>query len=82
MLLDKETMSLTPLVYVSSPETLFWESSCASGTCAAAVWLSSSTGIYGTYSFSEPGGTLGAETGRDSVHLIDSVYLSFRSADI
>ena len=81
MLLDQETMSLAPLVYVSSPETLFWESSCASGTCAAAVWLSSSTRIFGTYSFSEPGGTLGAETGRDSVRLIDSVDLSFRSAD-
>ena len=82
MFLDQEKMSLTPLVYVSSPETLIWESSCASGTCAAAVWLSSSTGQYGTYSFSEPGGTLGAETGRDSVSLINSVDLSFRSADI
>ena len=82
MLLDREKMSLMPLVYVRKAETLFWESSCASGTCAAAVWLSSVTGTYGTYSFTEPGGTLGAETGRDSVSLIDSVTLSFRSVEI
>lgn len=82
MQVDQAKMTLTPLVYVPSPETLFWESSCASGTCAAAVWLSSASGKYGIYSFAEPGGTLGAETGRDSVSLIDSVTLSFRSAVI
>ena len=82
MLLDEEKMSLTPLVYVPEPETLFWESSCASGTCAAAAWLSSRSGAYGAFSFSEPGGTLGAETGQGRISLINSVSLSFRSAEI
>ena len=31
--------SLEPLVYVKSEETLFWENSCASGTCAVGEWL-------------------------------------------
>ena len=82
MLLDEEKMSLTPLVYVPKPETLFWERSCASGTCAAAVWLSSRSGKYGTYIFSEPGGQLGAETGESSLSLIDSVKLDLRSVEI
>ena len=82
MLVDQEKMELTPLVYVPRPETLFWESSCASGTCAAAAWLSSRSGKYGSFSFAEPGGRLGAETGRDRLSLINSVTLSSRSAEI
>ncbi len=82
MQLDQEKMSLVPLVYVPAADTLFWERSCASGTCAAAVWLSASTGSYGTYSFIEPGGELGAETGSDFINLLDSVTLSVRSAEI
>ena len=82
MLLDEEKMSLTPLVYVPKSGTLFWERSCASGTCAAAVWLSSRSGKYGTYIFSEPGGQLGAETGEVSLSLIDSVKLDLRSVEI
>ncbi|MCR4606641.1 MAG: hypothetical protein K5771_02810 [Oscillospiraceae bacterium] len=82
MLLDKNNKTLTPLVYVPDPETLFWESSCASGTCAAAAWLSSRSGTYGTYSFAEPGGTLGAETEKNSIRLINSVTLSIRTSEI
>lgn len=79
MLLDEERMSLVPLVYVPAADTLFWERSCASGTCAAAAWLSSRSGMHGVFRFSEPGGTLGAETGPGSLKLLDSVELSFRS---
>lgn len=79
MLLDEEHRALTPLVYVPRPETLFWESSCASGTCAAAFWLSSRSGTPSAYRFSEPGGTLGAETGQNSIHLLNTVRLERRS---
>ena len=82
MLLDDKNKTLTPLVYVPDPETLFWESSCASGTCAAAAWLSSRSGTCGTYSFAEPGGNLGAETDKGSIRLINSVTLSIRTAEI
>ena len=82
MLLDEARMSLTPLVYVPAADTLFWERSCASGTCAAAAWLSASTGRYGIYNFIEPGGELGAETGSNFVNLLDSVTLSVRAAEI
>lgn len=37
MLLDRTSESLTPLVYVRGSDTLFWEQSCASGTCAVAL---------------------------------------------
>ena len=82
MQLDQKRRSLTPLVYVPGADTLCWERSCASGTCAAAVWLSSLSGQYGTYSFTEPGGELGAETGSGFVNLLDSVTLSVRSTEI
>lgn len=58
MQVNLSEMSLKPLVYVRSPETLFWESSCASGTAAAGVWLRDRFGRPGSWSFSEPAGSL------------------------
>lgn len=55
MLLDKSESVLTPLVYVPAADTLFWESSCASGTAAVCAYLKH--GII----LKEPGGTLSAE---------------------
>ena len=57
MLVDGE--KLTPLVYVPEPETLVWESSCASGTTAAGIYFASLNGGSFSGSFTEPGGTLG-----------------------
>ena len=38
---DLERSELTPLVYVKSIDTLYWENSCASGTAAVAYYLDS-----------------------------------------
>ena len=51
--------TLTPLVYVREIESLYHESSCASGTCAAAAYLSG-LGRSESFSFTEPGGVLEA----------------------
>lgn len=58
MLLNKEKTEIRPLVYVKEPESLVWESSCASGTTAVTAYLSSRPGGPKTFSFKEPGGTL------------------------
>lgn len=72
MMLSEDGKSLTPLVYVREVESLYWESSCASGTCAAA-WYFSRTAGDGRWSFSEPGGTLSAEVSGNELRLIGSV---------
>lgn len=49
---------LTPLVYVTEPETLVWESSCASGTAAAGIYFAQKNGGFFSGKFTEPGGEL------------------------
>lgn len=49
---------LTPLVYVPGSGTVFWEGSCASGSSAAALLLSSWRGAPMDVAFHEPAGTL------------------------
>ena len=49
---------LTPLVYVTDPETLVWESSCASGTAAAGIYFAHKNGGFFSGEFTEPGGKL------------------------
>ena len=58
---------LKPLVYVSEPETLVWESSCASGSTAAAIYFALKNSGRFDGEFSEPGGSLHASAVRDSV---------------
>ena len=58
MLFDRTALSLRPLVYVPAADTLFWESSCASGTAALGAWLAKETGQEVDLSLREPGGTL------------------------
>ena len=70
--LDMEAGTLRPLVYVSAVDTLFWEHSCASGTCAAVYRLSEEHGP-GTWHFREPGGILGASAGNGTLTLLGSV---------
>lgn len=59
MLLDEASMRLTPLVYVPGADTLYWESSCASGTAATGVFLARNAKKTVSAEFSEPGGSLG-----------------------
>lgn len=65
MFLNRERGSLTPLVYVPSAETLFWESSCASGTTAVGAYLTAESGGPVCMALSQPGGMLEIRTGED-----------------
>ena len=58
MFLDRERGALKPLVYVPETGTLFWESSCASGTTAVGAWLAKESGQAVSLSLKQPGGTL------------------------
>lgn len=58
ILVDSERKNLRPLVYVQNPETMIWESSCASGTTAAGVYFSKKDNAPVDISFKEPGGIL------------------------
>jgi diaminopimelate epimerase len=61
MIADTAAKKLTPLVYVPGANTLVWESSCASGTCALGIYLSNKYGVEIKEKFTQPGGTLGVE---------------------
>ena len=58
MFLNRETSSLKPLVYVPAAGTLFWETSCASGTTAVGAFLAAEVDKSISLSLSQPGGTL------------------------
>ncbi len=62
MTLDRNTM--TPAVYVRDTDTLYFESSCASGTAAAAAILSRSREGESVFVLRQPGGTLTARAVR------------------
>lgn len=55
---DAAANRLLPLVYVRGVRSLYYESSCASGTAALGFWLSQKSGKRVTRSVSEPGGVL------------------------
>ena len=55
---DASQRCLTPLVYVPGSGTVFWESSCASGSTAAGMYLAAKTGVSVDLNLQEPGGVL------------------------
>ena len=57
-----EQRRLTPLVYVPGSDTLFWESSCASGSAAAGMLLARQSGERTELELLEPGGVLRVES--------------------
>ena len=63
MLLEGE--KLTPIVYVPAANTLFRESSCASGTTAVGEYLSKKSGKDIELSLRQPGGTLKIKAGQN-----------------
>lgn len=75
MLLRENDRRLTPLVYVPGADTLFWESSCASGTTAAAAALSGKTNAEQHFIFDEPGGQLTVDTAPDLLQLSGQVKI-------
>lgn len=66
MFLDSDRSRLTPLVYVPAADTMFWESSCASGTTAVGAYLAAEGRKALRLSLKQPGGTLEIEAGPDS----------------
>ena len=75
MQLDRDAMTLRPLVYVPESGTLFYENSCASGSCAAAAYLSQIEEKCGEYAFRQPGGTLRVDVRKDGPVLKGNVRL-------
>jgi len=75
---------LTPLVYVPDADTLFWESSCASGTTAVGAYLCRREGKAVRRGIIQPGGTLTVEARPDGeIKLSGSVVIvSHNSIDI
>ena len=61
MLLNRTECRLIPLVYVQEAGTLFWESSCASGTAAVGAYLAAEAGKPISVALKEPGGSLTVE---------------------
>lgn len=61
MQIDKNRVELTPVVYVTGTDTVYFENSCGSGTAAAALHLfrEEQNGVF-SKAFSEPGGVLTA----------------------
>ena len=71
---------LTPLVYVPSGNTIFWEHSCASGSAATAMYLAKKAGTPVSLTFMEPGGILRAESDplSGTTYLFGNVSLTAR----
>ncbi len=62
MFTDTERQTLTPLVFVPSAKTMYWENSCASGTAAVGIYYSHLRNKQITLSLLQPGGTLSVKT--------------------
>lgn len=58
MFYDKKNNFLKPLVYVKATDSLYWERSCASGTCALGVALAYEENKPISKSIHQPGGNL------------------------
>lgn len=58
MFYSRKNRSLVPLVYVPGADTVFWESSCASGTCAVGAYEATESMKEFSGELSEPAGIL------------------------
>lgn len=70
MFADFEKSTLSPLVYARDAGTLFWESSCASGTTAAGIYLSQKKGEDIDIALTQPGGDLRVKVNKNSRPLL------------
>lgn len=55
---DIAEVNMTPLVYVKSIDTLYWESSCASGTTAIGAYIANVMNSNGKINVRQPSGTI------------------------
>lgn len=72
MFLDQRRGRLTPLVYVPAADTLFWETSCASGTTAVGAYLARA-GDFTAAALQQPGGVLTVSLEEDRLWLSGTV---------
>ena len=75
MFYDRKNSTLEPLVYVREPETLFWESSCASGTSAVGAFVSASENRTAELTLSEKGGCLTVRADKEKILLTGNVTI-------
>lgn len=74
MFVDLAEQSLTPLVYVPTANTLYWENACGSGTSAVGAWLAWKTGKDVSLSLRQPAGTLSVSAANSgTLELLGSV---------
>ena len=76
MLTDGRSLSLRPLVYIPAADTLFWERSCASGTCAVGACVSRAREKTVDLTVNQPGGTLRIRASADALLLSGGVTLA------
>ena len=69
MLLDEESMSMNPLVYVKPTDSLVWESGCGSGSAAVGAWLTEHRNAPQCISLHQRGGTINIVTCWQEGHL-------------
>ncbi|MDO4481222.1 MAG: diaminopimelate epimerase [Bacillota bacterium] len=62
ILLEEERSEITPLVYVKSTDSLYWERGCGTGTAAAGVYLSCRNKASMNVPVKQPGGIISAVT--------------------
>lgn len=75
---DIEKKIITPLVYVRDLDSLYWESSCASGTIAAGAFIAKENMHEIEMSFNEPGGVLTVKAHPDGpIYLSGKVDMMF-----
>ncbi|MBP3878974.1 MAG: hypothetical protein J6D46_01535 [Lachnospiraceae bacterium] len=79
MFLDRSRDVLTPLVYVPSAGTLFWENSCASGTTAVGAYLAYESGEHTIKTLRQPGGELTVDAYPDGALTISGTVRLQRS---
>lgn len=75
MIFDRKKSVLTPLVYVPKAETLFWESSCASGTSAVGAYLYTEKKEPVNLFLNEPGGQLAVYADGEKILLSGKVKI-------
>lgn len=75
MFFDRESMTLKPLVYVPEPETLFWESSCASGTAAVGAYLAHTENKPVSVTLNEPADCLSVKADNGKILLKGNVRI-------
>ena len=77
MLLDTSTLNMTPIVYVQKCDTLFYENSCASGSCAVCAYLTQGINTEKEFVLAQPAGSLTVSSSdlTDHINLMGNVKI-------